>query len=220
MSQIIYYTCELFIREAPKTPQQSKLEWKHNYRMDSYFSCEHKTSKESVALQILGYSVLSILGERLEKEPRVSMKEFQNKSEPLQEIIDSVDICQQLWEAAKESKDEAKVFENLLAMEETISDEKVFETLQEKILANLREAKEPFNIIDELLDEVGITSERLLEVEKLLLDLSEKKQEEEPKQEQTQEPKPRTSRSKTLRVTGRRALTPIRHRRKKNIVPL
>ena len=187
--------------------------------MDAYFSCENKPPKEVVALQILGYSVLSILAERLEKEPRVSMKDFQNKEDPLQEIIDSVDICQQLWEAAKEGEvkesKESKVFKNLLAMEERISDQEVFETLQEKILANLREAKEPFNIIDELLDETGITSERLLEVEKLLLDLSEKKQEE-PKQEQKQpEPKQRTSRSKTLRVTGRRALTPIRHRRKK-----
>ena len=189
--------------------------------MDSYFSCENKPPKESVSLQILGYSVLSIFAEKLEKDPRVCMKDFQNKTNPLQKVINSVDICTQLWEASTIGKSEVigdlKFFEKLLAMEETISTEESFQTLQDKILANLREAKEPFNIIDELLDEVGISSERLLEVEKLLLDLSEPTQEE-PKQEE--KPKQRTSRSKTLRVTGRRALTPIRHRRKKNIVTI
>lgn len=180
------------------------------------FSCKGRTQKEALALQILGYSCISVLSEKFEQTPHVSIEAFKTSElNPLQEIVKSVNIAPRIWEVvavAAEAVAADGFFEKLLELDSAILSEADFDNFLEKILAALNEADESFRIIDDLLaNENGLSKEREDEILGAV----------------AVAPKPNTKpisrsgagslRSKTLRVTGRRALTPMRRRHKKNV---
>lgn len=179
------------------------------------FSCKGKSQKEALALQILGYSCISVFSEKFEQIPNISIEAFKTSEQnSLQDIVKSVNISPQIWEAVGSEAPVAEIFfEKLLEMDSVILSEADFDNFLEKILVALNETDESFRIIDYLLaSEEGLSKEREDEILDLLAI------EEKPLQQQQQQEKSNTiriSRSKTLRLTGRRALTPMRRRHKK-----
>ena len=173
-----------------------------------HFTCKDKSPKEALALQILGYSVLSLLGENLEEKPEVHIHTFKDSETPLQELVEAVEICPLVWElccaAAPQSKD---IFPALLEVDQATKTQEALDTVTTEILGALSEAVAPYQIIDELLDHGVLADDR---IDALVALLTQKK----PTDSATT---PANKRSHTLRVKGRRALTPVRgHRHRKN----
>lgn len=178
--------------------------------MISYFTCKDKSPKEALALQILGYSVLSLLGENLEAVPEVHIHTFKDSVNPLQEIVEAVEICPLLWELSASASAVATATTNimpkLLELDAATKTQEDFDRISAEIIIALKEAAAPYQIIDELLDHGVLADDR---IDALVALLTQKK----PTATATT---PATRRSHTLRVKGRRALTPVRgHRRKK-----
>ena len=165
------------------------------------FSSKGKSPKQAVALQILGYSVLSLLSENLETQPEAHIHTFKDSDNPLQGIVESVEICPTLWALCSEDAPKAaEVMPALLALDESTKTQEDFDRISEEILADLREVAAPYQIIDELLEGERLADDRIEALVALLIHKA--------------SPVAPTKRSQTLRVKGRRALTPVRRKRK------
>ena len=166
------------------------------------FRTEGKSPKESIALQIIGYSVLSLLAENLEENPITSISNLND----INAIVESVEISPPLWDLVGGLQSippslQANLFKEIQNINSQTKTADAYEKIYENILQDLRTGS--INIIDDLLTNEGVGPDRFVELERLL--------------KQTYPPHiyplHRMSRSKTIRVHGRRAITPIRHRK-------
>ena len=190
--------------------------------MTSYtiFSCKGLGAKQSIALQILGYTTISIIAEKFEQVPQADIQTFiksEQTCEQLNNFVESVNICAELWELVKDSAPASEIFfPKILEMDECILSQSDFDTAMDEIQILLNESELPFRIIDELFTCEALSEERLSEL-KMIIEIAEQTEEAtEPKQPQQRQ---RQSRSKTFRANGRRALTPMRRRRKIPDIP-
>jgi len=177
-------------------------------RMAAYtiFSCKGLAAKQSIALQILGYTTISIIAEKFEQEPQADIQTFIKSEQThtqLNEFVESVNICPELWELVKDSAPASEIFfPKILEIDGGILSQCDFDNAMNNIQALLNESEAPFRIIDELFTHETLSEERLNTLKETTQTMAE------------QPPKQRQGRSKTFRANGRRALTPMRRRRK------
>jgi hypothetical protein len=174
----------------------------------SIFSCKDVIPKRAVALQILGYSTISILRELFEQDPSIHFKSL----EDFESAIESVNILPEVWKKIRG--------ENIFAEEEKI---KIFAFLQ-SIEANLL-VSEDLELCESQITNYIIEAPDVVQISRELFEngeLSKEKSEvimglfSEPQQPSLPQPRGRhISRSKTLRVNGRRGLTPMKPSKKK-----
>ena len=75
------------------------------------FSCKGLTAKQSIALQILGYTTISIIAEKFEQEPQADIQTFRTSEQTqLNDFVESVNICGELWELVKDSAPASEIF--------------------------------------------------------------------------------------------------------------
>lgn len=177
-------------------------------RMSAYtiFSCKGLAAKQSIALQILGYTTISIIAEKFEQEPQADIQIFiKSEQKQLNNFVESVNICPELWELVKDSAPDSEIFfAKILEMDGVILSQCDFDNAMNEIQALLNESEVPFRIIDELFTHETLSEERLNILKTII----------ENETKQPQQSKQRQGRSKTFRANGRRALTPMRRRRK------
>jgi hypothetical protein len=178
------------------------------------FSCKGLTAKQSIALQILGYTTISIIAEKFEQEPQADIRTFTTSEQThiqLNDFVESVNICPELWELVKDSAPASEIFfAKILEMDGGILSQCDFDNAMNKIQALLNESEAPFRIIDELFTHETLSEERLNTLKTII----EQETTQPTQTQQPQQPKQRQGRSKTFRANGRRALTPMRRRRK------
>jgi len=178
------------------------------------FSCKGLAAKESIALQILGYTTISIIAEKFEQEPQADIQTFVKSEQThtqLNEFVESVNICPELWELVKDSAPASEIFfAKILEMDGSILSQCDFDNAMNIIQAFLNKSEGPFRIIDELFTNEALSEERL----NTLKEIIENETKQPTQRQQTQQSKQRQGRSKTFRANGRRALTPMRRRRK------
>ena len=183
------------------------------------FSCKGLGAKQSIALQILGYTTISIIAEKFEQEPQADIQTFiksEQTCEQLNNFVGSVNICAELWDLVKNSAPASEIFfPKILEMDGSILSQCDFDNAMNEIQSFLNESEVPFRIIDELFTCEALSEERLNTL-KTIIEKAEQTEGEQPQQakEPEQTPKQRQGRSKTFRANGRRALTPMRRRRK------
>ena len=180
--------------------------------MTSYtiFSCKGLGAKQSIALQILGYTTISIIAEKFEQEPQADIQTFiksEQTCEQLNNFVESVNICAELWDLVKNSAPASEIFfPKILEMDGGILSQSDFDNAMNELQVLLNESEAPFRIIDELFTCEALSEERLNTLKTII--------EKTTQTEGEQIPKQRQGRSKTFRANGRRALTPMRRRRK------
>ena len=174
------------------------------------FSCKGLGAKQSIALQILGYTTISIIAEKFEQEPQADIQTFiksEQTCEQLNNFVESVNICAELWDLVKNSAPASEIFfPKILEMDGGILSQSDFDNAMNKLQVLLNESEVPFRIIDELFTCEALSEQRLNTLKTIIEKATQ------PEGEQT--PKQRQGRSKTFRANGRRALTPMRRRRK------
>jgi len=179
-------------------------------RMTAYtiFSCKGLAAKQSIALQILGYTTISIIAEKFEQDPQAYIQTFIKSEQThtqLNNFVESVNICPELWELVKDSAPASEIFfAKILEMNGVILSQCDFDNAMNKIQALLNESEVSFRIIDELFTYETLSEDRLNILKTII----------ENETKQPQQPKQRQGRSKTFRANGRCALTPMRRRRK------
>jgi hypothetical protein len=176
------------------------------------FSCKGLAAKQSIALQILGYTTISIIAEKFEQEPQADIQTFiKSEQKQINEFVESVNICPELWELVKDSAPASEIFfAKILEMDGCILSQCDFDNAMNSIQALLNESEVSFKIIDELFTHETLSEERL----NILKTIIEQETIQIQQPHQPQQPKQRQGRSKTFRANGRRALTPMRRRRK------
>lgn len=169
--------------------------------------CKDIAPKAALALQILGYSVLSLLGENVEASPEVHIHTFKESETPLQGIVEAVEICPLLWElCASAAPTASTLLPILLTLDTATKTQEDLDQITDAILHGLRQIKDPYQIIEELLENETLAEDR---VDSLIALITHKKT-------TFATSTPPINRSRTLRVKGRRALTPVRsHRHRK-----
>ena len=187
----------------------------------SIFSCKDLSPKKSLARQILAYTTISILSEKFEPDSQVQMETFTSSEQeynPLQEMVESVNICSQIWEVVSEEAPQPKIFfAKLLELDANVKTRGDLDLFIDEITKLENDIPDKFRILTELFANEGLSKERvgaiietITQSEVLLLA---QKQPVQPVQSQQ---KHISGRSKTLRVHGRRAITPIRSRHNNN----
>jgi hypothetical protein len=172
----------------------------------SIFSCKDVSPKRVVALQILAYSTISVLRELFESEPSTHMKLLAD----FESFIESVDILPEVWGKIRAQnifteEEKVSIFNFLRSIEENLLAVEDLEIFELQILEYLAEVPEDLQICNELFEEGKLSEEKTKSIMELFV------------QEQTL-PQARgrhTTRSKTLRVNGRRGLTPMRLSKKR-----
>jgi hypothetical protein len=170
------------------------------------FSCKDVSPKRVVALQILAYSTISVLRELFESEPSTHMKLLAD----FESFIESVDILPEVWGKIRAQnifteEEKVSIFNFLRSIEENLLAVEDLEIFELQILEYLAEVPEDLQICNELFEEGKLSEEKTKSIRGLfVLPL----------------PLPQargrhTTRSKTLRVNGRRGLTPMRPSKKK-----
>ena len=176
------------------------------------FSCKGLSPKECLALQILGYSTISLLSEKFEQEPQILMNAFTSSEQeynPLQEMVVSVNICPAIWEACSGIFPNPKIFfAKLLELDASVKTREDLDVVLCEIQSIENDVPELFRIIGEFFLNECLSEERIKGIlERIIL---------EPPQTLPQTlPQKHRGRSKTLRVHGRRAITPIKNRNKR-----
>jgi len=173
----------------------------------SIFSCKDVSPKRVVALQILAYSTISVLRELFESEPSTHMKLLAD----FESFIESVDILPEVWEKIRAQnifteEEKVSIFNFLRSIEENLLAVEDLEIFELQILEYLAEVPEDLQICNELFEEGKLSEEKTKSIMGLFVPLS------------LPLPQARgrhTTRSKTLRVNGRRGLTPMRPSKKK-----
>jgi hypothetical protein len=176
------------------------------------FSCSGIPPKQALALQILGYTVLSLLAENLESEPEAHIHTFEYStslvSPWLEDMVESVEISMPLWELIGRHTALGYVeglYEKLLDLEKAVKTQEDFDKIYDEIILQLREVDDAYNVINEFLEDGGLGPERFEAIEALLT------------RAPPQAPPHHRGRSHTLRVKGRRAITPMRRRKGNHI---
>jgi len=172
----------------------------------SIFSCKDVSPKRVVALQILAYSTISVLRELFESEPSTHMKLLAD----FESFIESVDILPEVWEKIRAQnifteEEKISIFNFLRSIEENLLAVEDLEIFELQILEYLAEVPEDLQICNELFEEGKLSEEKAKSIMGLFV----------PQQTQQQPRGRHTTRSKTLRVNGRRGLTPMRPSKKK-----
>lgn len=173
----------------------------------SIFSCKDVSPKRVVALQILAYSTISVLRELFESEPSTHMKLLAD----FESFIESVDILPEVWEKILAQnifteEEKVSIFNFLRSIEENLLAVEDLEIFELQILEYLAEVPEALQICNELFEEGKLSEEKTKSIMGLFVPLS------------LPPPQARgrhTTRSKTLRVNGRRGLTPMRPSKKR-----
>jgi hypothetical protein len=172
----------------------------------SIFSCKDVSPKRVIALQILAYSTISVLRELFESEPSTHMKLLAD----FESFIESVDILPEVWEKIRAQnifteEEKISIFNFLRSIEENLLAVEDLEIFELQILEYLAEVPEDLQICNELFEEGKLSEEKAKSIMGLFVQL-----------QTQQQPRGRhTTRSKTLRVNGRRGLTPMRPSKKK-----
>jgi len=169
------------------------------------FSCSGIPPTDALALQIIGYTALSLLGENLEETPEAHIHTFQDlpSQNQLQDMVESVEICMPLWDLVGSAAITTYkgLYEKLLDLDKAVKTQEDFDKIYDDIIKQLREVDEAYNVINDFLEEGGLGPERFEAIEALL------------KRSPPQAPPHHRGRSQTLRVKGRRAITPMRRHR-------
>jgi hypothetical protein len=182
----------------------------------SIFSCKDVLPKRAVALQILGYSTISVLRELFEQEPSIHFKDL----EDFESAVESVNILPEVWEKARgqnifAEKEKIEIFAFLRSIEANLLAPEDLELCETQITNYIIMAPEPVQISRELFENGELSKEKSETIMKLF---------NEPKQPSLPLPEPSLplpqpslarGRSKTLRVKGRRGLTPMKPSKKK-----
>ena len=177
----------------------------------SIFSCKDVSPKRVVALQILAYSTISVLRELFESEPSTHMKFLAD----FESFIESVDILSEVWEKVRAQnifteEEKVSIFNFLRSIEENLLAMEDLEIFELQILEYLREVPEALQISNELFEEGKLSEEKTKYIMGLFV--------EQPLPLPLPLPQARgrnITRSKTLRVNGRRGLTPMRPSKKR-----
>jgi len=177
----------------------------------SIFSCKDVIPKRAVALQILGYSTISVLRELFEQEPATHFKEL----EDFESFIESVNILPEVWEKIRgqnifAEKEKVEIFAFLQSIESNLLAPEDLELYESQITNYIIMAPEVVQISRELFENGELSKEKSEAIMALFV-------------EQSSMPLPQPSlplpqargRSKTLRVKGRRGLTPMKPSKKK-----
>lgn len=175
------------------------------------FSCKGVSEKRVVALQILAYSTISVLRELFESEPFTHMKSL----EDFERFIDSVDILPEVWEKVRAQnifteEEKVSIFNFLRSIEENLLAREDLEIFELQLLEYLREIPEALQISNELFEEGKLSEEKTKFIIEIFVD--------QPLPLPLPLPLPRgrsITRSKTLRVNGRRGITPMKPSKKK-----
>ena len=173
------------------------------------FSCKGVSAKRVVALQILAYSTISVLRELFETEPFTHMKSL----EDFESFIDSVGILPEVWEKVRAQniftvEEKVSIFNFLRSIEENLLAREDLEIFELQLLEYLREVPEALQISNELFEEGKLSEEKMKSIIGLFM--------EQPQPLPLPQPRGRNiTRSKTLRVNGRRGLTPMRPSKKR-----
>jgi hypothetical protein len=189
----------------------------------SLFSCKGLYPKEALALQILGYTTISLLSEKFEEDPQILMKAFASSSEkaqpqqqeqeydPLQGMVESVNICPAIWEAVWNSVSEPKIFfEKLLELDASVKTREDLDNVLYEIQNIENDVPELFRIIGDFFMNECLSEERIqIILEKVAVATA-------VEVAPVSLPQKHRGRSKTLRVHGRRAITPLRSRHKRS----
>jgi len=177
----------------------------------SIFSCKDVSPKRVIALQILAYSTISVLRELFESEPSTHMKLLAD----FESFIESVDILPEVWEKIRAQnifteEEKVSIFNFLRSIEENLLAVEDLEIFELQILEYLAEVPEALQICNELFEEGKLSEEKTKSIIELFVPLSL------PLSLPLPQARGRhTTRSKTLRVNGRRGLTPMRPSKKK-----
>ena len=171
------------------------------------FSCKGVSEKRVVALQILAYSTISVLRELFETEPFIHMKSL----EDFESFIGSVDILPEVWEKVRAQnifteEEKVSIFNLLRSIEENLLAREDLEIFELQLLEYLSEVPEAQQISNELFEEGKLSEEKTKFIIGLFVD------------QPLPLPQARgrsITRSKTLRVNGRRGITPMKPSKKK-----
>lgn len=171
------------------------------------FTCKGLSGKDMIAMQILGYTTISLLSEKFEEVPRATIEGFKTVSS----MVDSVDICMQLWKIVCEESYETYLI-GIQTLATTVTTQAELEKVIDEIIVTLKDnvVADPFRIIDELLEDESLSEERIGAISAALCHPLP------PTSQPTTTQTKRIGRSQTLRVHGRRALTPMRSRNRRN----
>lgn len=173
----------------------------------SIFTCKDVIPKRAIALQILGYSTISILRELFEQEPSIHFKDL----EDFESAIESVNILPEVWEKIRgqnifAEKEKIEIFAFLRSIEANLLAPENLELCETQITNYIIMAPEPVQISRELFENGELSKEKSEAIMGVFME------------PQPSLPLPRgrhISRSKTLRVKGRRGLTPMKPSKKK-----
>jgi hypothetical protein len=183
----------------------------------SIFSCKDVSPKRVVALQILAYSTISVLRELFESEPSTHMKLLAD----FESFIESVDILPEVWEKIRAQnifteEEKVSIFNFLRSIEENLLAVEDLEIFELQILEYLAEVPEDLQICNELFEEGKLSEEKTKSIMGLFVPLSLPLSLSQTLSLPLPQARGRhTTRSKTLRVNGRRGLTPMRPSKKK-----
>ena len=163
--------------------------------------------KRAVALQILGYSTISILRELFEQEPSIHFKDL----EDFDSAIESVNILPEVWEKIHgqnifAEKEKIEIFAFLRSIEANLLAPEDLELCETQITNYIIMAPEAVQISRELFENGELSKEKSEAIMGLF---------NEPQQLSLPQPSQARGRSKTLRVKGRRGLTPMKPSKKK-----
>jgi hypothetical protein len=193
------------------------------------FSCKGLSPKECLALQILGYTTISLLSEKFEEDPQILMSAFVSSQQgqgqgqehnPLEEMIKSVNICPVIWEVAAAPEN---FFAKLLELDAKVKTRQDLDTVIEEIRSIENDVPELFRIIEDLFMNECLSD---VKIANILSGLLSQQSQQQPQQQSQQQPQQQQQhqqpqsqkhrgRSKTLRVHGRRAITPIKNRHRR-----
>lgn len=174
------------------------------------FSCKGLSPKECLALQILGYTTISLLSEKFEEDPQILMSAFVSSQKeqdhnPLEEMVKSVNICPVIWEVAAAPEN---FFAKLLELDAKVKTRQDLDTVIEEIRSIENDVPELFRIIEDLFMNECLSDVKIANILSGLLP-------QQSQQQQQPQPQKYRGRSKTLRVHGRRAITPIKNRHRR-----
>ena len=211
------------------------------------FTYKGLSPKECLALQIIAYSTISLISEKFEPDPQISIESFApsehgsntaiktanpanpaspaNPANPTQALVESVNICSKVWDIVASSAQHTSntLFGKLLELNASVKTREDLDSLIEESITLAKDVSETFRVIEEFLLNGELSEERIQLILGALGALA-------PTQAPTQGAAPGTQgtlattanqqkhsgRSKTLRVHGRRAITPIRSRHNHN----
>jgi hypothetical protein len=187
------------------------------------FSCKGLSPKECLALQILGYTTISLLSEKFEEDPQILMSAFvssqqgqgqgqEQEHNPLEEMIKSVNICPVIWEVAAAPEN---FFAKLLELDAKVKTRQDLDTVIEEIRSIENDVPELFRIIEDLFMNECLSDVKIANILSGLLPQQSQQQQSQQQSQQQQQPQKYRGRSKTLRVHGRRAITPIKNRHRR-----